>query len=429
MQKQKKKYYTSHIKSKTKMKVRNLLLAGLAVAAMTACSNDVDEIVDNGNQNPETALMQLSFEVPGTRATSVDIEDDAQGLLEEYDVQTVDVRLTYEDNSTKVFTKDIDAFTVENNGQTLILTNTEVVPAGTIKEASAVLNKGTLSPWSTDAFSVTESGLSYLTSGIAAANNFLMSGKITEQIVFTKGSVSNVVIPVSRVSAKLDEVTDQEDFTYTIEANGDADAKTDEAMTITLENYTYGNLTKSSYIMPGDVAAADQTYFHSYGTAKTGYEYNSMTNTDVIYCLENAATEGLQSNSTYVLYKAKVKFNGVAPTVPFYVWNKTVYKTLDALKAANAGIPTDFDDDTTQAEYMDKHVFKYESGECFYMTEVDFATNNHKIVRNTWYKLDVESIAKLGFPTPEVPPTFDEAYMNLKITINPWAVRFNKIQF
>lgn len=33
------------------MKVKNLLLAGLAVAAMTACSNnDIDEIVDNGTQ-------------------------------------------------------------------------------------------------------------------------------------------------------------------------------------------------------------------------------------------------------------------------------------------------------------------------------------------------------------------------------------------
>ena len=34
------------------MKVKNLLLAGLAVAAMTACSNDIDEIVDNGIQTP-----------------------------------------------------------------------------------------------------------------------------------------------------------------------------------------------------------------------------------------------------------------------------------------------------------------------------------------------------------------------------------------
>ena len=45
------------------MKVKNLLLAGLAVAAMTACSNnDIDEIVDNGVQTPtEEASMKLYF--------------------------------------------------------------------------------------------------------------------------------------------------------------------------------------------------------------------------------------------------------------------------------------------------------------------------------------------------------------------------------
>lgn len=32
------------------MKVRNLLLASLAVAAMTACSNENDEFVNNGNK-------------------------------------------------------------------------------------------------------------------------------------------------------------------------------------------------------------------------------------------------------------------------------------------------------------------------------------------------------------------------------------------
>lgn len=41
--KEKKKIIASHIKLKTKMKVRNLLLAGLAVAAMTACSNENDD--------------------------------------------------------------------------------------------------------------------------------------------------------------------------------------------------------------------------------------------------------------------------------------------------------------------------------------------------------------------------------------------------
>lgn len=407
------------------MKVKNLLLAGLAVAAMTACSNDIDEIVDNGNQTPETAFMQLSFEVPGSRATSVENKDDEQGTADEYGVQTVDVKLSYNDGSTKEISKPIADFDVAKDGQTLILTNVEVVPAGTIKEATAVLNKKTLNPWSTDPFEVTGSGLNYLNSGIAEAKNFLMSGKITENKEFIAGKTTNIVIPVSRVSAKLDEVTDTKVFT--IAANEDAGAKINETMTITLDKYSYGNLALKSNILEGDVAS--QTYFHEYGTAKDTYAYNEMSNDAVVYCLENAAVDGLQNNSTYVLYKAKVTFGDVAPIAPFYVWNNTVYKTLAELKAANAGIGESFSDDSTQAEFLAKHVYKYENGECFYMTEVDYSTNAHKIVRNTWYKLEVESIAKLGFPTPEVPPTFNEAYMNLKITINPWKVRFNKIQF
>ena len=43
------------------MKVKNLLLAGLAVAAMTACSNN-DEIIDNGVQTTtEEASMRINL--------------------------------------------------------------------------------------------------------------------------------------------------------------------------------------------------------------------------------------------------------------------------------------------------------------------------------------------------------------------------------
>lgn len=210
------------------MKVKNLLLAGLAVAAMTACSNENDEIVNNGNQNPETAFMQLSFEVPGSRATSVDNKDDEQGTADEYGVQTVDVKLTYNDGSTKELSKPIEDFDVAKDGQTLILTNVEVVPAGTITKATAVLNKKTLNPWSATPFTVVGSGLNYLTSGIAEAKNFLMSGEITEAKEFVAGATTNIVIPVSRVSAKLDEVTDTK--TFPIAANADAGAQINEIM-------------------------------------------------------------------------------------------------------------------------------------------------------------------------------------------------------
>ena len=54
----KKTIITSRIKLKTKMKVRNLLLAGLAAVAMTACSNENDETVDNGQvQGTENAFL------------------------------------------------------------------------------------------------------------------------------------------------------------------------------------------------------------------------------------------------------------------------------------------------------------------------------------------------------------------------------------
>lgn len=413
------------------MKVKNLLLAGLAVAAMTACSNDI-EGVDNSIQNDGTAFMQLSFDFPKTRATVTD-ENDNKGIEDEYNVQTVDVKLTYTTGQTVNFSKLIKDFNVQDDGQTLILKNVEEVPAGTITEASAVLNKGNVNlsgDWTTTEITTASTGLGYLADGIAKKDNFLMSGKNTTSVTFKEGETSNVTIPVSRVSAKLDEVSSTTEFT--INSGADQDAKINEDMTITLSEYSYGNLTQKTYLLADNSTSilGNQSYNHPYGTAKTAYEYKAIDSKDVVYCMENATTAGLTSNSTYVLYKATVEFGGVAPAAPFYVWNKTIYRTLAELKAANIVIGDTYNDATSQAEYLKVNVYKYEDGECFYMTEIDNATDNHKVVRNTWYKLDVQSIAKLGYPTPDVPPTFeDKAFMNLKITVTPWKVKFNKIEF
>ena len=52
------------------MKVRNLLLASLAVAAMTACSNENDEFVNNGNQTGEkNAIMEFGIAFPSLTRT------------------------------------------------------------------------------------------------------------------------------------------------------------------------------------------------------------------------------------------------------------------------------------------------------------------------------------------------------------------------
>ena len=81
------------------MKVKNLLLAGLAVAAMTACSNN-DEIVENGIQTTgEEASMQinLNFADQGTRAVSGEPDEGADF---ERESSTVTANIVYP-NSTK----------------------------------------------------------------------------------------------------------------------------------------------------------------------------------------------------------------------------------------------------------------------------------------------------------------------------------------
>lgn len=414
------------------MKVKNLLLAGLAVAAMTACSNDI-EGVDNSIQNDGTAFMQLSFDFPKTRATVTD-ENDSQGTSDEYNVKTVDVRLVYDGGKIQDISKKIEDFKVENNGQTLTLKNTEVVPEGTVLEACAVINKGDVNisgnNWTSTKIETTDTGLGYLANGIAAKESFLMTGKNTSTTTFTKGLTSNVTISVSRVSAKLDEVS--KTTSYTIAENKDDDAKIDKKMEISLEEYSYGNLTQKTYLLADNSKSIidDQSYINSYGTDKKGYDFRAINTEDVVYCMENASTNGLTGNSTYVLYRASVKIDGIQPATPFYVWNKNIYMSFAELKAAYPTLTENFDDETSQEDFLAKNVYKYENGECFYMTAIDDATDEHKVVRNTWYKLDVQGIAKLGFPTPEVPPTFDkEAYMDLVITITPWKVKFNAIHF
>ena len=90
------------------MKVRNLLLASLAVAAMTACSNENDETVDNGQvQGTENAVIRLGISYPTvTRANTED------GLTEEQIFRTAKV-IVNGDVHTYVY-DDFEPSTSEN---------------------------------------------------------------------------------------------------------------------------------------------------------------------------------------------------------------------------------------------------------------------------------------------------------------------------
>ena len=108
----KKTIITSRIKLKTKMKVRNLLLAGLAAVAMTACSNENDETVDNGQvQGTENALIQLGISYPvTTRAT------EEEGLTSEQTFETAKVIVNGD-----IHTYEYEDFRIDENDNTLYL--------------------------------------------------------------------------------------------------------------------------------------------------------------------------------------------------------------------------------------------------------------------------------------------------------------------
>ena len=193
------------------MKVKNLLLAGLAVAAMTACSNN-DEIVENGIQTTgEEASMQinLKFADQGTRAVSGEPDEGADFERESSTVTAIIVypnstknkvykNLTLVEGSNKTY--KTEAFSVEAaNG-----VNVYAIINYDADKANALAATANLTELTVGAQSLPDKGLAYIAETVAKENAFLMSGSTAEPIDIEAGSTTNVApITVDRVAAKF----------------------------------------------------------------------------------------------------------------------------------------------------------------------------------------------------------------------------------
>ena len=172
------------------MKVRNLLLAGLAVAAMTACSNENDEFVNNGNQTGEkNAIMEFGIAFPSlTRAT----ENCLSPTVISYESGGKDVtiipRIKFEESTPNVlYTKD--KITVQPGNATV-----DVVLNPTSAIEAALTGDG----WFTSIYNTSTYNAGEITGidDITGKNNFLMSsdGK-------TKLAEQEALLSKSRVAA------------------------------------------------------------------------------------------------------------------------------------------------------------------------------------------------------------------------------------
>lgn len=161
------------------MKVKNLLLAGLAVAAMTACSNN-DEIVENGIQTTgEEASMQinLKFADQGTRAVSGEPDEGADFERESSTVTAIIVypnstknkvykNLTLVEGSNKTY--KTEAFSVEAaNG-----VNVYAIINYDADKANALAATANLTELTVGAQSLPDKGLAYIAETVAKENAF-----------------------------------------------------------------------------------------------------------------------------------------------------------------------------------------------------------------------------------------------------------------
>lgn len=413
------------------MKVKNLLLAGLAVAAMTACSNDI-EGVDNSNPvASEDASMNLKFAFSNlTRA----VEDGGTSAGENVEWGATEVTVVLDYGEAKpVIIEKLGTLTAGQGNTMVAETEKFAVKSGPVK-VYAFLNPGStsfsngLTNLTTTASAFPQSGLDYLTDGVAKDNQFMMSnvGGTPVEVNIIAGSQENsATISVERVCAKIEEATEIKKFTLTKQT------VTGPKASIELVQHTYANLAKASYVLsqtPCWASANTDAYFNQYTT--TNPAYNWISGKTSTYCFENIIDGAWDINKhTSVLYEGQVYFEGESnPSPTFYVKEnpatsvREIFRTWADLKDAYTGLK-----DQENADDLSKFsIDKYADGKCYYLAAIEDFNLGVSIARNNWYKLNVTTIADLGYPTPVI-PTPEDTKLKVEVEIQPWKINLNNI--
>lgn len=421
------------------MKAKNLLLAGLAVFAMTACNNDIESVDNNDLPLEKNASMQLNFSFPKT-TRAVDAGSDF-----EYDASTVTAILEYGSTNKRLVVEGLTVGTPDPTTEIVSATTEKfAVAAGTITKISVIINKpetltvtegsvlSQLKVSANDYALPTEGGLDYLRSTIAKNNEFLMSGISTKPVTIDAGGQGTSTIAVDRVSAKIEETTD-EATAYPLTFDNAVVSKDGKAIKIKVIGHTYVNLAANSYLFKNDTPVGG--LIQEYTSVKGEKDY-IWRGAETIYSLENIT--GVEADAwdngkaTTAIYKGQVYLGETALTGHFYVkaryeGNNIVrylYKNWAELKAEYDGITIEEGEIT--AEFLKKNAIQqYSGGVCYYRAPILTDGKKPDIVRNNWYQLSVNSIKDLGSPTPAKDEEFKESSLTLTVNIMPWTIQGN----
>lgn len=417
------------------MKLRSLFLASLAAMAMVSCSNEDDQIIDNGANVEKNAVMQLGIEFP-----SVTRADDTNALPAEQQINDLTVVVVDADNKVAnvEFYEANELVNGEVDKTKKNMTPVFEVAAGTVTVYAYVnYGKGTITGdnYSNYTESAEYSALS-INNGVASVAtekpNFHMNGS-TQNVVISPNVTNYAQVSISRVAAKIVEATVTKSYTPEGLTYG-AD------LTIALTDYSLVNLNKEVNVLSDNATSIAEDKFYNFyaGTSNESYEdrFTSMPNANInaenkiSYCLANQS-----ETTTQIIYKAKATFAGEGTTEAdgtFYIRNNkegvaTVY-TLAKLQTEYPGVYNSCDENTTIKEWSKLGVKKYTNGVCYYKKEIETkATNTAQILRNNYYSLNVTDIKNLGTPEMDTPDPNPLTLLEVEVTIVPWTFNQNDI--
>ncbi|WP_455585285.1 fimbria major subunit [Bacteroides sp.] len=398
------------------MKLRSLFLASLAAIAMASCSNENDQIIDNG-VNEGNALMQFAISAPETRATTPSAGEAEEGTAAENGFSNIVIVLKYTTSQT-VLNLPADKFKKE--GQMLYMITPEIVPAGSA--TTYVFVNGTEDGKDADytnLFYEASYTNSYDIIAIAQDNNFLMANdQDIKTLDFTEGQTTSATVAVNRVVAKLEEKTPATPYSVDIKAtdvDGNEIDYQGKTLSIKFANYAYTDLNQKTNLLVAGTTSAN--LFQPFETSKS-FIYKTIGTADT-YCLENP-------NAVSIVYKAKALWDGVEATESFYTVNGKLYMNYAELLAEYHALP--YDDEGTIEQFNSIGINKFEKGFCYYRAIIENANGSQNIVRNNIYRLSVGSVSNLGTTGPG--GNGDKlAFLKLDVQINKWTVNLNSFAF
>lgn len=228
----------------------------------------------------------------------------------------------------------------------------------------------------------------------------------------------------------------------------------------------FGTLSSSEYLMDpntlvknnGETEYAD--YFYNVASAVKQVQVTNMSDqetddfksyfkdlptvadedkvgTTLAYCFENIVKKANQNGN----YVTGVIFRGQICNADGTSYNNNVYKYKGKYYLSLAEAAANNGKSVTEVEADTDNLITYESGHCYYCSKDIFhhegsGTMERAIMRNNAYVLKVTGFKTIGsaeivFPTDDEQgeDTDKNFYLKLTLTILPWQVRFNNIEF